>query len=678
MTPRSLTVCAAAPQSTAARWFKRAGPALAGLGLGLLALGPAVSPGFVLSYDMVFVPGPPISAATFGLAGGPPRAVPSDAVVALLSQVMPTDVVQKLILLLIFVLACSGAAALLDGIGRAPAASGGGAVTGAGAASRGGAVTRAAAASGGGAATGAGAAPGELARLAAGVFYIWNPFVAERLILGQWALLLGYAGLPWVLRSLCYGAERIRLGRLAAAFIPAAVGGFTAICLSALVAVPAALSRGGRPEEFRRLAVVLLVLVVASLPWLVPALLVPVHTDPNGADIFAARADTPFGRAGSLLMLGGGWNAETVPRGYGGAASAAWLVVAAVGAAGYVLRARPQGLCPGLGVAGLAGLALAAIGLTAQGRGVLRDLIGLWPGFAVLRDGQQYVAPLALVEAVGLGAVVAWLMRDLRAAAASAALALGLMATLAPVLLVPGLAWGAAGRLHSVRYPADWLRARRTIDGDRHPGAALVLPWAAYRRYSWNGAEAVFDPWSRMLHRRVIFNDGLRVGARTLAAEDPAARRLDPVIRSPGPLTRALRAAGVRYVIVDAGPLLAQGASHRAAQARLPGARILVASGDLVLYWLPPARPADGRGASSLRPASPIHPAAGKNGCHAGQNSGHAGQNSGVRVRMGQVTIRYRSGMLAGSRSSLVPRSCCSALWAYPCQVDGFTEGGSP
>jgi hypothetical protein len=339
---------------------------------------------------------------------------------------------------------------------------------------------------------------------------------------------------------------------------------------------------------------VLAALAVASLPWLVPALAVPVRTDPQGAGLFAARADTPFGRAGSLLLLGGAWNAQTVPRGYGGAAAVLWLVVVAVALAGYVLRVRPRRLCPGLGVAAIVGLAVAALGLTGPSRGVLRDLISVWPGFAVLRDGQQYLAPLALVAAVGLAATVAWLVRDLRAAASRAALALALMATAAPVLLLPGLAWGAAGRLHSVPYPADWLRARAIIDGDRHPGAALVLPWAAYRRYQWNGGEAVFDPWSRMLRRRVIFNDGLQVGMHSLSAEDPAARRLDAVIRSPGPLTHALAAAGVRYVIVDAGPLLATAApgsaarARLAASARLPGAAVLVAGADLVVCQLPP------------------------------------------------------------------------------------------
>ena len=88
---------------------------------------------------MLFVPREPFAAALPGQA--PPRAVPSDLVVAVVSRVIPADIAQKLILLAIFVLACSGAAALLD---REPL----------------------------------------LARLAAGVFYAWNPYVAERLLIG--------------------------------------------------------------------------------------------------------------------------------------------------------------------------------------------------------------------------------------------------------------------------------------------------------------------------------------------------------------------------------------------------------------------------------------------------------------------------------------------------------------
>ena len=90
------------------------GPAAAvGLALGLLTLGPGLARGFLLSYDMVFVPDPPFSSALLGGSGGPARAVPSDAAMTLAARVLPADIVQKVVLLLIFVLACSGAAALL-------------------------------------------------------------------------------------------------------------------------------------------------------------------------------------------------------------------------------------------------------------------------------------------------------------------------------------------------------------------------------------------------------------------------------------------------------------------------------------------------------------------------------------------------------------------------------------
>jgi hypothetical protein len=259
-----------------------------------------------------------------------------------------------------------------------------------------------------------------------------------------------------------------------------------------------------------------LVLAAVSLPWLVPSLARPVHTSAAGVGAFAARADTPFGSLGSLLILGGGWNAGTVPKGYGGALSTFWLAMAVTGIAGYATRCRRDPRWPGLGVAALAGLAIASIGITAGGQEILRGLIGVWPGFAVLRDGQQFVAPLALAEATGIGAVVAWGVsarqpfgiigedRRRRARADLPGVIFTVAALLAPPLLLPGLAWGAAGRLRTVQYPGDWLRVRAAIEAGPSPGSALLLPWAAYRRYGWNRGEPVLDPWPRMLARTVI------------------------------------------------------------------------------------------------------------------------------------------------------------------------------
>jgi hypothetical protein len=556
---------------------------------------------------MLFVPREPFPAALPGLA--PPRAVPSDLVVATASRILPADILQKLVLLAIFVLACSGAAALLDRE----------------------------------------ALP---ARLAAGVFYAWNPYVAERLIIGHWALLLGYAALPWVLRAVLAPDLVSRRGaaRLALALLPAIIGGFAALAITALVAIPAAVLT----RDPRRATLVLTALAAGSLPWLIPSLLHQVYVDPASVAAFAARADTPFGSLGSLLMLGGAWNAQTVPTAYGGPWSALWLAAVIVALAAYLLLARTQPRWPGLAVAALTGLALAALGVTTPGRDLLRTMIAAWPGFAVLRDAQQFIAPLALLESVGLGLAVAAALNpapfrrkalnlkrptpahqpatasnrptpagtasarpvpaDLTGTASArpvrthppstvsgrpllvgpagttpgrparadlAGTLLGVLALLAPVLLLPGLAWGAAGRLRPAWYPATWLSAAQTLDTSPAPGSVLLLPWATYRTPPWNHGEVVLDPWTRLLSRPLIWNDGTKVGPVALAPDDPRARSLDAAIDGTGPLTATLRAAGVRFVLDDADRLQPQVA------ARLSGSVMIINLPGLTVYQLP-------------------------------------------------------------------------------------------
>jgi hypothetical protein len=264
-------------------------------------------------------------------------------------------------------------------------------------------------------------------------------------------------------------------------------------------------------------------------------------------------------------------------------------------------------------VAAVIGLCVAGLGSWAPTLTALRAAISFWPGFALLRDGQQFIAPLALAESIGLGAGVAALLAatSARAAAPRSAepaavtsapparrgtadtrasgvvMTIGVLALVASVVLLPGLAWGAVGRLRAVQYPADWLTARKLIDSSRQSGSALLLPWAQYRTYPWNNDETVFDPWPRLLARKMIWNDALRVGSTTVAAESISARRLGPAIDSGRPLTAALRAAGVRFVIVDAGPMLGRPRGQLARIARLPGAQVLLASPDLIVFRLP-------------------------------------------------------------------------------------------
>src|SRR3712207_8360436 len=67
--------------------------------LSAVVLWPVLEPGYVLTYDMVWVPDLALRPDFLGLGSGLPRAVPSDTVVALLDEVVPGMFLQKLVLI---------------------------------------------------------------------------------------------------------------------------------------------------------------------------------------------------------------------------------------------------------------------------------------------------------------------------------------------------------------------------------------------------------------------------------------------------------------------------------------------------------------------------------------------------------------------------------------------------
>ena len=497
---------------------------LAGGVLALLALGPLLARGYVLTYDMVFVPRLELTRGLLGLDVAVPRAVPADLLVALASRLVPADLVQKLVLAGVFVGAAAGAARLVP-------------------------------------------ARNPVARAAAATLYAWNPFLYERLLLGHWGLLVSYAALPWVARSALdlrlgtHGALRRLVLTLAVAAAGSPPGGLIAALIALCVAIsppwpspgapgyPAAVSR---PSVAARAGMVVGVALVVNAPWLVPSLLRPggVPVRAEGVEAFAARPDGPLGTVGSLVGLGGIWNALVVPPGLG---SWPWLagfaVVLAVAAAGLPLLGRrwPPGAAVGLLVAAGAGLLLAAMPALPGLRDLAELVVTGLPGGGLLRDSQKLVAPLALAGAVCFGLGVERVLPALPPRWTLPAAA-GLVA--APVLLLPALAWGAAGRLAAVDYPPAFAEARAAMAADPVPGAVLVLPWHLYQPYAWNGDRVVLDPAQRWFTRRAVGNDDLELVGLTVPGEDPYGTRLGPLVRGSAALAPALPGAGVRYVLV--------------------------------------------------------------------------------------------------------------------------------
>ncbi len=482
-------------------------PHLWALVLGVLLLGPALGRGYVLSFDMVWVPDLALRRDFLGLGGGLPRAVPSDAVVAVLDEVVPGMLLQKLVLLGALLLAAAGAQRLVG--------------------------------------------PSLVARLVAVSVAVWNPFVAERLAIGHWPVLLGYAATPWLVEAANRARQTGVVPRRLYWLVPLGCLSPSAGMVTVLLLLLVGLGRGTTPAVRLRL---LAAVVAGNGPWVVASLVGPGDTTPLqvGASVFNLRAEGTVPAPLTAAGLGGIWNSAVVPASRLGIGGWWWLaLVVGLAAAGW----RPwwrRTQAPGRWLAcWVLGWSVAVLGWAAPGA------LEWWgshvPGGGLLRDGTRYYAlclPLVVgLTAAGAEVLAGWVGSRLgRLAAGGAAVALILL----PLALMPDAAWGVGGQLRPAHYPDSWAEARGVLERaeQRHPGAVLILPFTAYRAPGWNRGHRVLDPMGRYLTPDYLASDRLSVAGRGLVGDDPRVPRVATALAGQDPrrLGETLRALGVRYV----------------------------------------------------------------------------------------------------------------------------------
>ncbi|WP_300642124.1 hypothetical protein [Nocardioides sp.] len=499
------------------RWWVRAVPVAWSSLLAVLLLGPALGPGYVLSFDMVWVPDLVLRADVLGVGSSLPRAVPSDAVVAVLDEVLPGALLQDLVLLAALVVGGLGVDRLLVPLDL-----------------------------------------GLAARLAALTLWQWNPYVVERLVLGHWPVLVGYAALPWVL----HGASRWRAeGRCPAWLLlvvplgSLSVSAGLATSLALLVVLAA-----GRAQVRRLLAAGGLALA-GQAPWLVSGLL---HagaavTDGEGAALFALSDEGLLPAPLAALSVGGVWNAAVVPDSREGVLAVVGLLVLSVLAAlglASLLRGRgtsARALARPLAVLWLVGWALAV--LTWAAPGAVHDLSEVLPGAGVLRDGARLLLLCVPLLVLLVALAVDDAARRLRAVPLPAPAVVVLVGALVllPVTVLPDAALGVAGRLDAVEYPSSYAGARAALQEAAPDGDVLVLPLSSYRAPDWNGGRPVLDPLPRQLVPVPIASDDLVVDDVTVAGEDPRVRDARAALAQPDPASRAaaLGRLGIAAVAED-------------------------------------------------------------------------------------------------------------------------------
>lgn len=520
-------------------------------GLALLLCIPLVTgSGYPLARDLVFVPRQPWTAADVGLGDSAPRAVPLDAVISVLTHVVDGGLLARVLIPLILAAAGWGTHRLLRRLGT-------------------------------------------LGRLSAGGLAVWNPYVIERLALGQWALLAGYAALPWlILFAARFRAEQ-RPHDLGATVAWLGIASLTPTggLLGTLMTLAQGASRSLRTWWLFGLALVL------QLTWIAPSLVgsTQLTSDPNGVGAFVADAEGPGGVLTALVGLGGIWDSRSVP-----ATQESWWApaTAVVVLLALILghRALREALGPPdlrrLWLVALIGFGLALFPTFPPGAALVRWLVETVPGSGLLRDSQKFLAPFVLLAACSLGALAHRSVRTVAKLGPEFVFAVALVAVPLPLVLVPDAGSVTWPTVTPVTYPVGFERVSRILDHEER-GDLVTLPWRSYRQFAWGNGEIASDPAIRWFDRPVVTDDDLRVGDTTIRGESPRGRKLGAALRA-GPVVEALADNGVAWALVYRDDPAAHGLD-------LAGLGLVYSDRDMALYRAPDPAPSQSSGSRGAR-----------------------------------------------------------------------------
>jgi hypothetical protein len=424
------------------------------------------------------------------------------------------------------------------------------------------------------------------ARLGAGLFYAVNPFVFDRLYVGQLGVLLGYALLPFAVAALLDAAqEPHRVGR-AACWAGATVmmsEHFAWILVPVTAAI--VLTRLHRVRALIRLGAVAVGAAAISAYLLVaPAL---VGTRPAGPltqlTAYRTQADPRLGLLVNVAGLYGFFRpGPTEPKNlFSGwpAVLAALILVVIVGYVAVLRDAvhRRDGLA--ILSAGIAGYFL-ALGDQGPTGGLFRIAYEHVPGFVIMREPDKFAVLVALAYTYGFGWGIAWLRTRSRQKVAQ--MAAGALAIVLPFAYTPNLLGGLGGQVQASELPSSWSVASRLVGQD----TVLFLPWQEYLPTPFTHQRVIANPAAFYFAGTVLTSQNPGPGYG-FAAEDPEHVFLDKVLGASVDLRRtrvALADLGVRFVA------LAKVADWQdsARVGDAPGIRLVYSSPSLDLFSVTP------------------------------------------------------------------------------------------
>lgn len=404
-------------------------------------------------------------------------------------------------------------------------------------------------------------------QMVASLLLVWNPFTIERMLQGQWSIVVAM----WLLPAIAYTSTYKRCGPMLfflgiAAFTP------TGWMLGGIIALVCA-------RSWLFAGVVAGAQLFLAAPWLLVTVFngSDVSADSSSAAAFAARAESGVGTLGALMGLGGIWNSEAVPDSRTGWSAAigvllcALMVMGAWGAREIIRRHS--------GVLVVAALAIVVPFLlsTSAGVSVMGLLMDSVPGAGLLRDSQKFVAlavpGMTLLLARAVQVIAGWLNSGRWLVSSATGILI--------VLTVPALP-AEMSPLKAQRLAPEWTQIVNAVSQPTH-SSTLLLPPGNYRVQD---GRPVVDPALKLLPGNPIDPGFLIVDDKLVDGDPTAIALLQDTMNGEDHLAEN----SVGWVLVDRDSI-ANGTDTSAMDQLLAQHQVVVKSDRYELYHIADATP---------------------------------------------------------------------------------------
>ncbi|MGC9156513.1 MAG: hypothetical protein ACP5HZ_12850, partial [Ferrimicrobium sp.] len=392
------------------------------------------------------------------------------------------------------------------------------------------------------------------------LFFCVNPFVFDRLYVGQIGILLGYALVPFGIKALIDARDGgwgswLKVGLWWVVLISCAPH---FVWIFALPVAVMGLMNLRHRRVVLGIGLSALVAFLATSYVLVAGGVggVGLQIGLRNLEAFRTMGDQHLGLIVNVLGLYGFWRlgptlAKQVITGW----PILLLVLLVIIAYGYVHRWRSATrssdrqvvvLLVAIGVGG----AILAMGSQGPFGWLFTWMYLHVPYFNIMREPEKFSMLLALSYAVGLG----WGVEALYASAQGKAAKIGVLVVTLVVVLAyePLLFFGLGGQIKTSHYPSSWYAANRLMGTGE--GRVLALPWHQYLSYPFTQNRVIANLSPGFFSRPVISGDNVQLPNIPTSATSRESRFIQYAIDN-GSRTHyfgsLLTPLGVKYVVLE-------------------------------------------------------------------------------------------------------------------------------